>query len=85
MGEHDSGPHLVLYGTSACHLCEQAERLIEREVGLPVEWIEIVDDALLLERYGIRIPVLRAESGVELDWPFYGAAVRRLIMEGHSA
>lgn len=85
MSDRDSGPRLVLYGTSACHLCEQAEMLIGREIGLPVERVEIADDTLLLERYGVRIPVLRAESGVELDWPFDGAAVRRLITDGNSA
>ena len=37
------------------------------------------DDALEA-RYGIRVPVLRdASSGVELDWPFDAAALRRLL------
>lgn len=33
--------------------------------------VEIVDDALLLAVYGIRIPVLqRTDTASELDWPF---------------
>jgi hypothetical protein len=45
--------------------------------------VEITDDAELLERYGIRIPVLRRwDTGRELDWPFDAAAVRRLVLNG---
>lgn len=62
---------LVLYTTSGCHLCEQAERLIQQQTGLAVRTVEIADDAELLERYGTRIPVLqRLDTGEELDWPF---------------
>ncbi len=49
--------------------------------GAPVETVEIADDEDLLERYGVRIPVLRhRETGGELDWPFDAAAVRRLVL-----
>lgn len=82
MLEQENGPRLVLYVTSACHLCERAERLIRQAVGLPVTRVEIADDAGLLERYGIRIPVLRMENGAELDWPFDEAAVRVLLAGG---
>ena len=45
--------------------------------------VEIADDEELLERYGVRIPVLRRlDTGEELDWPFDVAAVRRLVLEG---
>lgn len=61
---------LVLYGTSCCHLCEQAEAILH-EAGLAAEHIDIAEDDELLERYGIRIPVLRrADNGAELGWPF---------------
>lgn len=38
-----------------------------------VDWnsIDIIDDPALLQRYGIRIPVLRHDvTGDELGWPF---------------
>ena len=66
-------PDVVLYSTSACHLCEQAERLLMPwvEHGLRVAVDDIADSDTLFERYGERIPVLRrADSGAELDWPF---------------
>ena len=60
----------VLYTTSGCHLCEQAEARL-RQAGLAVSLVEIADDPALLERYGVRIPVLRRlDTGAERDWPF---------------
>lgn len=67
---------LTLYGTAGCHLCEDAKALltkgIVRDSGrYSVHIADIADDAQLMERYGLRIPVLRdLGSGAELDWPF---------------
>ena len=67
-------PQLVLYGTLGCHLCDVAEQLLAREVDLdnvPIELVDIADDDQLVERYGVRIPVLTdLDSGIELGWPF---------------
>ncbi len=83
MKEQKIAPNLVLYTTLGCHLCEQAEALILAAVGATVRPVEISDDAELLERYAIRIPVLRRLStGEELDWPFDTAAVQRLLRGG---
>jgi hypothetical protein len=67
-----NSPEFYLFGTSGCHLCEQAEALIQQAVS-PERWrsCDIADDTHLLHAYGRRIPVLRHErSGAELDWPF---------------
>lgn len=65
---------LVLYETSHCHLCEDAQALLRpwAEQGIcRVELVDIVDDTRLLDCYGQRIPVLHhPASGAELDWPF---------------
>jgi glutaredoxin len=59
-----------LYGTACCHLCEEAQAILH-ELGIQAEYVDIADDDELLERYGIRIPVLkRADTGAELGWPF---------------
>lgn len=66
---------LLLYGTRCCHLCEQAEALLH-ETRLQAEYIDIAEDDALLERYGLRIPVIRrVDNGAELDWPFDGRAI----------
>lgn len=68
-----------LYGTSCCHLCEEAEAIL-RQIGIAATHIDIADDDALLEKYGVRIPVLqRMDTGAELGWPFDAAAVLRFL------
>jgi hypothetical protein len=72
---------LVLLSTSHCTLCERALDLllIMPELrGLPLVVVDVADDAALLERYGPRLPVLRAADR-ELDWPFDRDAVVRML------
>ena len=70
-----------LYTTAGCHLCEQAEAmvtyLLDNESSLKsllqLELVEIANSEALMERYGVRIPVLMLESQAgptELGWPF---------------
>lgn len=64
---------LTLFGTTACHLCEEC-LLLTRPLqgnGILVREVDIVEDPALLERYQLRVPVLRRDdTGAELDWPF---------------
>lgn len=76
---------LILYSTSACHLCELAEELLldAQSQGAPIafEKVDIVDDDALMERYGVRIPVLRRLSdSAELGWPFDAIALQRWLL-----
>ncbi|MDZ4298099.1 MAG: glutaredoxin family protein [Moraxellaceae bacterium] len=64
---------LVLLGTSACHLCEQAQAfLVQANSARALSWQlkDIALDDALVERYGERIPVLLRDDGAELNWPF---------------
>ena len=71
---------LILYGTTFCHLCEQAEVVLQT-IGVEAEHIDIAEDDVLLEKFGVRIPVVKREdTGAELGWPFDEAAVRRFIL-----
>lgn len=74
---------LLLYTTSHCHLCEQAEKLLVQLSGAyALHWqnIEIADDDILLSRYGTRIPVLKIKhKTTELDWPFSAEEVIEFI------
>lgn len=70
---------LILYGTQACHLCEEAGAILNA-LGLEADYCDIVDDDTLLELYGVRIPVLkRLDTGAELGWPFDAAAVVKFL------
>ena len=71
--------NLELYGTAFCHLCEQAQAVL-REIGVEADYIDIADDDELVEKYGIRIPVLkRRDTGAELGWPFDALAVLQFM------
>lgn len=62
-----------LFGTLGCHLCEEAELLLQPFVaqGLVVELCDIIDSPQWLERYALSIPVLRrTDNARELNWPF---------------
>ncbi len=69
-----TGPH--------CHLCEQAKSILypllsERKIGL--QEINVRDDELLFERYGLQIPVVLFADGSEKGWPFTAAQIARLL------
>ena len=63
-----------LYGTSACHLCELAQEMIEAQRAsngvFDVEKVDISESDALFEQYGLLIPVLRHPDNRELRWPF---------------
>ncbi len=68
-----------LYGTNCCHLCDEAKALL-RAAGIEVDYVDIAEDNELIERYGIRIPVLkRVDTGAELGWPFDAPAISRFL------
>ncbi|WP_339935798.1 glutaredoxin family protein [Vreelandella glaciei] len=63
---------LSLYTTMGCHLCTQLEALVATLANQKV-WlhhIEISEDDALVERYGVRIPVLVDGDGNELGRGF---------------
>ncbi len=64
---------LALLGTRGCHLCDVAEGLLTRAAtARHIDWQyrDIALDEDLVARYGERIPVLLADDGRELAWPF---------------
>ncbi|MEQ1559982.1 MAG: glutaredoxin family protein [Methyloglobulus sp.] len=65
----------LLLGTSGCHLCEQAETIIDgvvvTETSLDIERIDIAEHTDWQVDYAVRIPVLLHEDTMQaLDWPF---------------
>jgi glutaredoxin len=81
---------LTLYGTEGCHLCEEAEQLLQQWLThMPGQFelvtVDIVGDDALFERYGVRIPViLHRDSGRELGWPFDIGALDAFLAERRS-
>ena len=61
---------LLLLGTEGCHLCEEAEILLQ-QAGLAFSSIDIIHDESLQQQYGLRIPVLLHDASQKtLNWPF---------------
>jgi len=81
-------PKLTLYSTLGCHLCEQAQALLqELAQSEPLQWqvVDIVESDALMDRYAVRIPVLLGDgSSDDLGWPFTLDDVRRYIRATHA-
>lgn len=73
---------LMLFGTSGCHLCEQAESIVNACVPGGVETVDIAEQEQWQAQFAIRIPVLYAPATKqELCWPFDRADVEIFISE----
>lgn len=71
---------LILYGTIACHLCEEAEALVlQTAPELSLTKVDIVDDEQLFATYRYSIPVLKDHQGRELFWPFDANALKEFL------
>jgi hypothetical protein len=72
---------LILYQRDYCHLCDLALAVLAEARAPDFDTVWVDDSALLEQRYGTRVPVLRNDSsGRELDWPFDVAAVRQFLL-----
>jgi len=70
----------MLFGTSGCHLCEQAEVIVKACVPDGVETVDIAEQEQWQERYAVRIPVLYDPvTKLELGWPFGRAEVEDFV------
>lgn len=73
----------LLFGTEGCHLCEEAEQLLQ-QTGLSFDIRDIIDDDNLQQRYGLLIPVLlHVPSQQTLNWPFDTPGLQQFIT-GHA-
>lgn len=69
---------LILLGTQGCHLCEEAQAQLA-PLGLAYDYVDIMDDEKLLERFEIHIPVIlkrSMDSEEILSWPFDTQSIR---------
>ena len=76
--DHDSVKTLKLFTTLGCHLCEDAEIILAPMLEQLNYKLEKSESEELVDRYGIRIPVIRlpddetnvSDEDLELNWPF---------------
>tara|TARA_Y100000994_G_C15496511_1_gene361646 strand:+ start:109 stop:348 length:240 start_codon:yes stop_codon:yes gene_type:complete len=74
---------LKFYTTQGCHLCEHAEKILDdlrKRCMFALEVIDIATEAELVEKYGLRIPVLlNVETQRQLFWPFNANEIVTLL------
>lgn len=73
---------IILYGKPDCHLCHEAQALLERlatEYDLNLIFIDITQDLKVWERYWNLIPVIEIENGPRLESKVSEAELRRLL------
>ena len=71
---------LILYQRDDCHLCDLALEVLAAARVPDFQSVFIDDDPSLVDRYGLRVPVLGDEAiDRELDWPFDVKAVLGLL------
>jgi len=73
---------LILFGTSGCHLCEEAEVIVNACVPDGVDYVDIAEQEQWQEQYAMRIPVLYDPvTKQELGWPFDPREVEEFIVQ----
>ncbi len=68
----------VLYHTEGCHLCELAAALLNA-ANVRYRAIDICDDEVLAERYGVSIPVVKSADECCLCWPFDATQLQEFL------
>jgi len=71
-----------LYGKPGCHLCEEAEELIEdlsAEYSVSLQTLDITADPALFERFRYEIPVIELNDGRSLAGRIDRAKLRELL------
>ncbi len=76
----------ILFGTAACHLCEQAEQIVQSlpldPAKFSVSTVDIAEQPQWQPRYATRIPVLyHPATQNELGWPFGLAQANAFIIK----
>lgn len=68
----------TLFTRRGCHLCEQAEDLLEL-LCADVTLVDVDTSAELTARYGLRVPVLERDGVVLMEGPFDERLLARLL------
>ncbi|MFF5408363.1 glutaredoxin family protein [Streptomyces misionensis] len=81
----DPGERLVtLVRKPGCHLCDDAQAVIEKvcgELGVPWEQEDITEDRALYDRYWEQIPVVLIDGEQHTFWRVNADRLRRALTE----
>lgn len=77
-------PKIELITNAGCHLCEDAQVVVDeitRELGMTWEEVSLQSSSELLALHGEEVPVLRIDGVVRDFWVIDPARLRRLLTE----
>lgn len=73
---------MVVYSKQGCHLCEDAEAIVDElcaELGVDWERVDIAEDPALMAAYGEQIPVIFVDGKQHDFWRVDPARLRRAL------
>lgn len=72
--------NLELMSRKGCHLCEEAEHLLD-QMGLPYRWLDVDSRWDWQLEYGFRVPVLLRNGQPVVEFPFSRDKLRELMLQ----
>ncbi len=79
-----AAPRVTLYTRAGCHLCDEAQALLETlggRLGFTPQAIDVDGDAGLRERYGEAVPVVAIDGAEIVRAPIRAAALEARLRE----
>lgn len=82
VGNCDVGHHVTLLTRAGCHLCDDAQAVIERlagELGFRWDAVDVDGDERLRDSYGDRVPVIMLNGAEHGYWRVEEDRLRRAL------
>ena len=76
--DRQSGPTVVLYTRTGCHLCDEAQLVLERH-GLVPTFVDIDADATLRQRFDTCVPVVEIDGQIRFRGRVEPVLLRRIL------
>jgi len=73
-----SMPHVVLYTRSGCHLCDDAQQVLEAH-GLVPKCVDVDRDPQLRDQFGCCVPVVEIDGHIRFRGRVDEVLLRRLL------
>jgi hypothetical protein len=85
-GRRRRRPEVVVYTRARCGLCRRAEAIVAREARRArVDHVDVDTDPRLVERYGVRVPVVTVDGVEVAELQLAPGTVRRAVATARRA
>ena len=76
-------PNLLIYSKPDCHLCDKMKAVVRQvagsRAGVTITEIDITKDPMLVDRYGLEIPVLMIDGRKVAKYRITEKELRRIL------